>query len=207
MSNIINHFFFQIIMQRLKSFVNAKRYFTETFSPERQQVIKDFKRQKDEIKREETILYKGSIVCLNVGLFGGVLIVGGIVSTPFVAGVPMALKGAGVTLLLSSSVTVFVLQVIQNHKIKNIFVNFTRTYKEHEKYCTEMKQYLVPLVKDVGLLPELGAFLQQNNSEQIMKFSILAEFKKAGLQVGGWKIDHVIEQYQSEFNDLRKYFN
>lgn len=69
-----------------------------------------------------------------------------------------------------------------------------------------MKQYLVPLVKDDGVPPELSAFLQENNVEKIMKFSILDEFKKAGQQVGARQINEVIEQKQSEFNGMRNFF-
>lgn len=185
-------------MQKLESFVNAKRYFTETFSPERQKVIKDFKRQSEESKREEMILDKGSIFCQNVVLFGGVLFV----ATQFVAGVP-TLKAAGVTTLLVSNAALFLLQIIQNFKIKNIFVNFKRISKEHEKCCSEMKQYLDPLVKDVGVLQEFCPFYQ-NNSENRIK--IVAELEKAGVHVVAWKIDDVYEQRQSEFDNLSKVF-
>lgn len=108
-------------MQRLESFVNVKRYFTETFAPELQKVIKDFKRQRYEIKREETILYTGSVFCLNLGLFEGFIIVGGIVSTLFVADVPTPIKAAGATMLLFTSVAFYLLKVIQNPKIKTFF--------------------------------------------------------------------------------------
>lgn len=189
-------------MQRLESFVNAKRYFTESFSSERHKVIKDFKRQSEELKREEMILDKGSICCQNVVLFRGVLFVGGIVATPFVAGVPI-LKAAGVTTLLVSNVALFLLQALQNHKIKNILFNFKRISEEHERCCSEMKQYLDPLVKDVGLFQEFCPFYQ-NNSENRIK--IVAELEKAGVHVGAWKIDDVYEQRQSEFDNLSNFF-
>lgn len=116
-------------MQRLQSFVKAKRYFTDTFAPERQKVIKDFKRQRDEIEREETIRDKGSIFCLYVGLFGGVLSVGSVLSTPFV------LK-AGVTVLVSSSLAVILLYIFQNYKKKR----FLSTLKGPTKNMKDIVQ-------------------------------------------------------------------
>lgn len=114
-SKKINRFFFGSLCRDLNHLL------MNHFAPELQKVIKDFKRQRYEIKREETILYTGSVFCLNVGLFEGFIIVGGIVSTLFVADVPTPMKAAGATMLLFTSVAFYLLKVIQNPKIKTFF--------------------------------------------------------------------------------------
>ena len=82
-------------LENLDSFKNAKQYF-KIWVPERQNILEELRRIRDEIQRQARIHTIGSITYSSVGLVGGGLAIAGIVTAPFTFDASLALTGAGV---------------------------------------------------------------------------------------------------------------
>lgn len=91
-------------MECMVSFVKARDYYKETWATERREILKELESFRDEIQRQAKIHSIGSITYSSVGLVGGGLAIGGIVTAPFTFGASLGLTVAGIVTGVTSGV-------------------------------------------------------------------------------------------------------
>ena len=137
-----------ISMENLDSFKKARVYF-KTWSSERQNILEELRRIKDEIQRQDRIHTIGSITYSSVGLVGGGLAIAGIVTAPFTFGASLALTVAGVATGVTSGVAGVTHGVVKLGIVRKQCQIAERSLKKHNETCEEMKKIINKLTNDM----------------------------------------------------------
>nr|XP_022335914.1 uncharacterized protein LOC111132404 [Crassostrea virginica] len=138
-------------MQNLESFKNAENYF-KIWAPERQKILKELRRIKDEIQRQARIHTIGSITYSSVGLVGGGLAIAGIVTAPFTFGASLALTVAGVASGVTSGIAGVTHGVVKLGIVKKHVNIAQESLKKHEEACKKMKDLVSLLKEDIDTI-------------------------------------------------------
>ncbi|XP_048753821.2 apolipoprotein L3-like isoform X1 [Ostrea edulis] len=136
-------------MEKFKSFKAAKTYFSNTWAPERKQVIAELTSIKDEVQRQAKIHSVGSITYSSVGLVGGGLAIAGIVTAPFTFGVSLGLTVAGIATGVTSGVAGVAHGVVKFGIVKSKCNEAKTSLENHNTSSKKMKRLVGELVEEV----------------------------------------------------------
>lgn len=152
-------------MENIESYVKAKEYFQKTFAPERMKVINELISLRDDIQKEARIQKIGSVTYSGVGIVGGGMAIAGIVAAPFTLGGSLALTAAGVAAGLSSGVAGVTHGIVKVKIVQSKLADAQKSLQEHDRTCSKMSIFLVPLKQDVDRLQEEILAIQQSRSQ------------------------------------------
>ena len=136
--------------ENLDIFQNAIEYF-KIWAAERQNILEELKRIKDEIQRQVRIHTIGSITYSSVGFVGAALTIAGIVKAPFTVGVSLALTVAAIATGLTSGVAGVTHGVVKLGIVKKQCKIAERSLKKHNETCEEMKNIIINLTKEIDM--------------------------------------------------------
>ena len=138
-------------LENLDSFKNAKQYF-KIWAPERQNILEELRRIRDEIQRQARIHTIGCITYSSVGLVGGGLAIAGIVTAPVTFGASLALTVAGVATGVTSGVAGVTHGVVKFGIVKKHCNIAQESLKKHNKACKKMKELVLLLKNDIDTI-------------------------------------------------------
>ena len=138
-------------MENLDSFKNAKHIF-KVWAAERQNILEELRRIRDEIQRQARIHDIGSFTYSGVGLVGGAVAVAGIVAAPFTFGASLALTVAGVAKGVTSDVAGVVHEAVKLEIFRKNCNIAKESLIKHDKACKQMKDLVLLLKEDIDTI-------------------------------------------------------
>lgn len=163
----------ELTMENIDSYENAKYFYKEFFSPERQKIINDLTSLRDEIQQEESMQKSTAVTYSRAGIVGGVLVLGGYLVAPL----PAVLTTCGAVVGMTSFVANLLYKDRKFNLLEKKIIHAVRSLERYDRLCSEMNGYLLPLKRDIQLMQEkINAFQGKtivDGGEVLKGFSIL----------------------------------
>ncbi|XP_061196690.1 uncharacterized protein LOC133204967 [Saccostrea echinata] len=151
-------------MEKLKTFPEAKQYFTEVWSPERKRVIANLTNIKEIVQEQAKLYSLVSIGCSSIGILGGGLTLVGIVTAPLTLGVSLGFTEAGIATGVTSGAAGLIYGCIKLGIVKKKFSDANFCLENHNRTSAKMKD-LIRVLREEG--ESLEAIIKDNRDLEV----------------------------------------
>lgn len=211
--------------QLSKSFNTAKYHYTQNWETGRKNVLQELKEIRDKVQEQARILSIWSITYSSVGVVGGGLTIAGIIAAPFTFGISLGLTVAGIATGVTSAVAGVtheescdnmrnMLKMLQNevegeNKESNNVASVIKLGTALAKIipseakgvsngAAKLSTEALSVVVAIRIVVDLGSLVWNSVD--------LSNFNDGKLCPEAQKLQDVIDQMESEYNDVAELF-